>query len=365
VGTCVAVAGKPHGTRTACAGTGACQASCDGSDRTKCGAPPGTSTTCATPSCSAGIATPPAYCDGAGNCGTPTKKACAPYTCDATDCKTTCVAESDCAAGYTCKDNACVPKAGVACTTAADCKSGYCVDGVCCDGGCTGLCEACDVAGSEGKCSPITGNPHGARGTCFDGAGDVCKALTCDGTKDRLKCVAFAKGPESTCGGTSCVDTTTELEAPRCDGAGACKMGTSTHPCGGYVCASGACKTSCASASDCASGYVCNGGKCEPAPQSKCNADDTQSIPSDATKPAKDCAPYKCNTATGDCFSVCTDSDQCGAGAICDGGACKPAAVPDTGDGGGCIASPRQARLGGGAIVFLLTLAGVAARRRR
>jgi len=58
------------------------------------------------------------------------------------------------------------------------CAAGPCVDGYCCDTTCTSKCEACDVTGSEGACSPVTGAPtavvrrarnRGVSGSC-DGA---------------------------------------------------------------------------------------------------------------------------------------------------------------------------------------------------
>ncbi len=367
VGTCTPVLGDPRGGRTACVGTGACKASCDGADRTKCGTPPGSSTTCSTPSCSAGIAAAAAYCDGAGNCGTSVKKACAPYICDTIDCRTTCSSEADCATGYTCVDNACKPKGGIPCTTGADCKSGYCADGVCCDSSCAGQCEACDVAGSVGKCSPVTGLPHAGRTACFDGAGDTCKALTCDGNRDRLKCVAFANGPEKTCGPKTCKDGATEVDEPRCDGTGGCIASTATRSCAGYACGDGGCKTACSAPSDCASSYVCNGGKCEPAPSASCNGDLTASVPSDKSQPEKLCAPFKCNTATGDCYSTCTATEQCAAGAVCDGSKCVPSSPPGgtEEDGGGCAASPGAVSSGGSALFSILVAVGLLSRRRR
>jgi len=35
------------------------------------------------------------------------------------------------------------------------CPSGYCVDGYCCNSACSGTCDACNLAGSEGTCSNI------------------------------------------------------------------------------------------------------------------------------------------------------------------------------------------------------------------
>lgn len=53
------------------------------------------------------------------------------------------------------------------CASSADCGSGFCVDGLCCDRACGGQCEACDVAGMEGTCTPVVaGPPHASHPSC-------------------------------------------------------------------------------------------------------------------------------------------------------------------------------------------------------
>ena len=48
------------------------------------------------------------------------------------------------------------PAASQACTEAAQCASGFCVDGVCCNEACTGTCFSCNQAQSAGTCVPIS-----------------------------------------------------------------------------------------------------------------------------------------------------------------------------------------------------------------
>ena len=114
---------------------------------------------------------------------------------------------------------------GDACTGAGDCKSGLCVDGVCCNSLCDGQCEACDVAGAEGACVPISGDPHGNRDGCA-GSGTVC-AGTCDGESR-----------------ATCAYPTVECSAAECNGS------VSTEP---ALCAEGVCpapaETDCAATS--------------------------------------------------------------------------------------------------------------------
>jgi RHS repeat-associated protein len=70
------------------------------------------------------------------------------------------------------------PPTGTACTSGAQCITGFCVDGVCCDTACNGQCAACNLPGSVGTCT------REANGTaCSDGNrcsdGDSCQAGTC------------------------------------------------------------------------------------------------------------------------------------------------------------------------------------------
>lgn len=217
VGTCSAVLGAPHGARTACGGTGACQASCDGANRVSCGAYPGASTVCAAGTCTAGSGTPARTCNGAGVCSTATASSCAPYVCDTSACKTSCATDADCVAGSYCSGTACVAKKanGVTCGGANQCTSGACVDGVCCNSACGGTCQACDVAGSVGTCTTTTGAPHGARPAC-SGFGTTCGSQ-CNGV-DATQCT-YASASTVCAAATACNATST------CSGGGACSLG--------------------------------------------------------------------------------------------------------------------------------------------
>ncbi len=427
VGKCSAVIGKVHGTvRTACTGSGACQSSCNGSDRLSCGAVPGTSTICGPASCTTGSVTPASFCDGLGSCAAASPSSCGAYLCAATTCKSACTTSTDCATGYGCKDGRCVttgalgtictddtqcksthctpsgpggnvccnaatcptgsicadassPEAGncvkdngQTCVTSADCKSGFCVDGVCCDGGCTGQCEACDIPGGLGKCTGVSGPPHGSRTKCDGGAADVCKALACDSSKDRSKCVGFLNGPSTECTAASCKDGSATTEA-FCDGSGTCKAGA-TSSCGTFACGDKTCKDKCLVDTDCGAGFICNkdSGKCVP-PTATCSADGTSSVAADKT--VKPCGPFRCDTSTGNCYTKCTASDECAPGATCDGTACIADPTGDAQSGGGCAVSPsdsgrREGSEGNGGAGLAGLVVGAAAlaiagRRRR
>jgi hypothetical protein len=67
-GACTAVAGAPHGARTACGSDGSsCGGTCDGHSGSACAFPAQTAQ-CRAPSCSNGVASEAAFCDGAGSC---------------------------------------------------------------------------------------------------------------------------------------------------------------------------------------------------------------------------------------------------------------------------------------------------------
>jgi len=59
--------------------------------------------------------------------------ACSPYVCGATNCKTSCAIDADCAAGFTCTGGNCVVLGGpgAPCTTNAQCASNVCPGGQC------------------------------------------------------------------------------------------------------------------------------------------------------------------------------------------------------------------------------------------
>jgi hypothetical protein len=101
--------------------------------------------------------------------------------------------------------DAAVPDAGPGglCAVAADCGAGlFCVDGVCCSSACDGGCEACDLPGSVGTCTPV------AAGEDPDAE---CGPVSCAGH--------FAGFAGNLC--FAAADVPADVAA--CDGAGACR----------------------------------------------------------------------------------------------------------------------------------------------
>jgi hypothetical protein len=256
LGTCGPVAGAPHGDRTPCTSDGsACGGACDGVLRPAC-AYPGSSVPCREASCTDAVAVLAATCQGNGACPAEQTQRCAPAECDGDRCGGGCALDTDCQAGQYCAAGVCTNKLaqGESCAGPPQCLSGFCTDGVCCDGDCGDQCEACDAAGAEGTCVPVTGAPHGGRAACA-GTG-VCQG-SCDG--EAREACAFP-GADAICSSPSC-----RLEgftpAGACDGQGACRAPEAVS-CGPYACAEGACLTSCQSDADCAGGHECADGAC-------------------------------------------------------------------------------------------------------
>jgi hypothetical protein len=109
LGTCIAVTGVPRGPRVACATDGsACGGTCNGITRAAC-VYPSSATECRAQSCTDGVVTQSAPCDGAGTCGAMHTTSCGHYTCTATGCKTACATSADCTASNGCLGGLCQP----------------------------------------------------------------------------------------------------------------------------------------------------------------------------------------------------------------------------------------------------------------
>jgi hypothetical protein len=125
---------------------------------------------------------------------------CGDLACNAsrTACLTTCTSDAHCAtvARPYCDAGACVAgrSNGAHCQSAGECASGRCVDGYCCNDACMAPCQACDIDGNLGKCSPVSGStPHGGRPAC--GGVSTCAGY-CDGLESGQ---CFFPGTDTTC----------------------------------------------------------------------------------------------------------------------------------------------------------------------
>ncbi|MHB8873286.1 MAG: hypothetical protein ACYC8T_06335, partial [Myxococcaceae bacterium] len=211
-----------------------------------------------------------------------------------------CADDRDCkAAGYCAGISGCVARlaAGGSCGRDRECIAGLqCIDGVCCTGGCDGGCQACNLAGSRGACTPIPArqDPAGECGgtrscsgalACFPSCTTFAQCLTgyvCSGTGT---CIpgsplgAACTGPEQ-CASNNCADgvccdmsCTAACRSCKLPGTtGSCTpMPANTDPeaeCpGGLTCTGGllstaACRTNCTLSAHCETGYGCILGNC-------------------------------------------------------------------------------------------------------
>jgi hypothetical protein len=217
-GTCTQVASdQPHGTRAACGGSGACAGACSAASPTACTFP-ADETTCRSASCTGATFTARGGCNAAGSCAGVATMPCGDFVCNATGtaCLAACTSDNHCAttARPYCDGGACVSGRanGARCQTAGECTSQRCVDGYCCNDACQGSCQACDVAGHLGACSPVPGGtPYGGRPSC--GGAGVCAGY-CNNLASGQ---CFYPGPDRTCACPSGVSGT-------CDAAGGCQV---------------------------------------------------------------------------------------------------------------------------------------------
>src|SRR5690606_24730354 len=85
-GVCLPVMGEPVGDRAECTSDGsACGGTCNGVLRSSC-VYPSAATECGAPSCTNGVATLAALCDGAGSCAAPATQNCGEFVCGETSC---------------------------------------------------------------------------------------------------------------------------------------------------------------------------------------------------------------------------------------------------------------------------------------
>lgn len=237
---------------------------------------------------------------------------------------------------------------GGSCTTGAECSSGNCIDGVCCQSASCGVCEACNVAGSEGTCAAVKGIPD-----------DTCPAPSaCDSLGNK------------TCGtpaGKPC-QTDAECSGGKCSASGTCMQGcTAASECGTGFCVDGfCCNAACTGqCEDCLSGecqatagppvggrQACGDGSkcsltCNGQDRQACQYPGTETPCSDSTGPSctsevevqrstcngsgqcaqskTSCSPYLCVNAA--CTTSCAKDGDCDTGNTCSAGKCVGAGV--------------------------------------
>jgi hypothetical protein len=200
-------------------------------------------------------------CNGSGTCVPGNTRSCSPNLCMGASCASRCAVTTECQKGFFCDGGKCmVTRAnGAACGAAEQCSSGFCVDGVCCNSSCGQLCQACNLSGTPGTCTPLP-DGQGLSDCPADPPSSCMRAGGCDG---RGGCRLHPSG--TICGAASCTDGVATLAAT-CNGGGVCQP-AGTRDCGVFACVGAGCAVSCSSNAECKPTYVCNAPSCVPGPK--------------------------------------------------------------------------------------------------
>jgi len=188
---------------------------------------------------------------------------------------------------------------GETCSSSSECDSqGGCVDGYCCNNSCQGACQACNLAGMEGICSPV---PNGMKPASGHPACAVDSPASCqhDGFCDgNGACRLHVLG--TMCKASTCSSNMFTAQSS-CDGKGTCVTPASVS-CFPYVCKDGSsCYPSCtAGGAECAGGQSCDTTKMPPSCGLK--PDGSQCM-NDA-----DCLHGHCASKDGSGIGVCCDT---------------------------------------------------------
>ncbi|MBX3184037.1 MAG: hypothetical protein KIT72_00820 [Polyangiaceae bacterium] len=317
------------GTTGVCDGAGACQLYAAG-------------TQCGPSSCSAGVRTLPAQCDGGGSCVAGTTEACAQGTCAGDVCLGQCNADSQCSGERYCNpatanceqrlDN------GQACERAVQCASGHCTQGVCCDTACNGLCESClgahKASGADGTCGAVRNNTDPLTQCDEAGATSCGQTGMCNGAR---ACRLYPSG-------TVCAPAICQLDGrfnhPRtCNGSGTCSSANVTH-CSPFKCTGTGCIDACVSDNNCMDGFICllAQGKCEKPHSLKLGDGCSRDLECQTGVCVEGvCCDQRCNGACQSCkdgvdgVGKCSDAYECrscGSGSICVRGQCREQHCP-------------------------------------
>ncbi len=185
---------------------------------------------------------------------------CEPYMADDSSCRSSCSANSDCWPSYECSDGKCILPEGIGdpCEGQSDCTAGICVDGRCCADACDGPCEACNLPGKLGTCSPVPAGTDPDGDCPAEDVGTCGSTGSCDGDG---ACSVWPEG--QVCRDAHCEGSKFVSESA-CDGAGHC-IPSDQQDCAPGVCLASGCVSTCDSHDDCqVSGFCASDGTCQP-----------------------------------------------------------------------------------------------------
>jgi len=386
LGTCTTIPkdATPHGARS-CPGTGICAGTCDGVTNVCTFA--GSTQACALATCIGNTLSQAGSCDGAGSCAKPASVNCAPHVCMGAACTNTCTTSADCAATGYCSFSKCLAKKAElgACTANEECLSGSCVAGACgmiVDAGPDTFMP--DTFVPDTYTPPDTELPDTAVADTYVPPTDTGRvedviattpAPPFNSTKVSNEFTRCTKSSECTTG--FCVDgVCCNNECERT--CHSCALLTSPGVCAeepegvdlrNECGPANSCLGTCGKGAKCigaGSGTMCAANRCTsastgvgpaycPAPGAKC--------PTDTATPF-DCSPYTCEPAFGACRGMCSASNDCANGFVCDVDkkTCVAPAPPAAAEDGGCTMGHGG---GAGAAWSALALAALLATRRR
>jgi hypothetical protein len=176
-GTCTPIVGAPRGGRAACAGASTpCAGTCDGVYVLTC-AYPGPAESCGA-TCEDGRAVT-SVCDGKGACKAQTPISCGGYACESGACKAKCTSDTQCATGYRCQGDACVPATIGTCSddlavaTSLDDRTRACAPFKCDPslGACREICNTSDDCLAGNVCAPTKACVSATGGSDESGGG--------------------------------------------------------------------------------------------------------------------------------------------------------------------------------------------------
>jgi hypothetical protein len=237
------------------------------------------------------------------------------------------------------------PPFGGSCTSTADCAFGSCVDGVCCNTSATscGQCQACNLPGSPGTCTPTSGGSCSDDNACTQG--DTCQTGACVGTpvtcssSDQCHVAGTCDPSSGLCStptapdGTVCNDgsactRTDTCQAGVCVGSNpvTCSASDQCHAAGTCDPSTGVCSnpiapngTACSDGNACTAGDACQSGSCASGTPVTCTASDQCHIAGTCDPGTGTCSnPAAPNGATCNDGNACTQTDTCQAG-VCTG----------------------------------------------
>jgi hypothetical protein len=147
-------------------------------------------------------------------------------------------------------------KFGDRCQNSGDCAQGTCKSGFCCNVDCSGTCQACDSTGAA--CTNVTFQQD-PRSDCAMTAKSGCgsNGTGCNGNG---ACILWPAATQCS-SATTCSGTGSVVQGSVCDGQGHCNANVPVS-CGGFLCQSNACLTSCTDGTACVTGGFCGAGSC-------------------------------------------------------------------------------------------------------